>query len=162
MRVTMRPPSDLDLRWLEAEVERAAEVTLKGCAMAVANDAKASVARGPKTGRVYTTRFARNRTTGAIFPTEDRVPHQASAAGQPPATDTGKLVGSIVGDAKGLRGYVEARSVYAKWLEFGTRYMSARPFLLPAIERNRARCAALLRQAVQTAATRFAEKLRGG
>lgn len=150
----------MDLSWLEREVERAVEQTLAGCAMLVANDAKQSVARGPKTGRVYTTRFSRNRTTGRIFPTEARVPHQASAPGEPPATDTGKLVGSIVSGAKGLSGFVEARSLYALHLEYGTRDMAARPFLVPAFERNRDRCGQLIRAAVSSAIARFQQKAR--
>jgi HK97 gp10 family phage protein len=160
MRVEIEPPADVDFTWLEAEVERAVEATLKGCAMVVANDAKQSVARGPKTGRIYTTRFATNRTTGGVFPTGERVPHQASAAGEPPATDTGKLVGSIVGDGKGLRAYVEARSVYAVWLEYGTRRIAARPFMVPAFERNRERCANLMRAAISSAVSRFQLKVR--
>ncbi len=160
MRVEIRPPQNLDLRLLEQEVERAVELTLKGVAQMIANDAKVSVARGPKTGRTYTTRFKTNKTTGRIFPTEDRVPHQASAPGEAPASDTGKLVGSIVGDAQGLKGYVEARSVYAIHLEYGTRAMAARPFMVPALERNRARAGALITAAVQTAMARFREKVR--
>lgn len=45
-----------------------------------------------KTGRIYTHRYARGRN-GGIFPTERRSkPHQASARGQYPASDTGNLV----------------------------------------------------------------------
>ncbi len=161
MRIEVRPPPSIDTRWLEQQVEQALALTLKGAAQLVANDAKQSVARGPKSGRIYTTRFKTNRQTGRIFPTEARVPHQASAPGQPPATDTGKLVSSIVADAKGLTAYVEARSTYAVHLEFGTRAMAARPFLHPAVERNRERIGAMMRAAVATAFARFQEKPRG-
>lgn len=159
MRLEIRPPADIDLRFLEAEVERAIEATLKGAAQIVANDAKQSVARGPKTGRIYTTRFVR-LPNGRVIPTEPRVPHQASAPGEAPATDTGKLVSSIVADAKGQSAWVEARSQYALWLEYGTRYMLPRPFLLPAFERNRERCAQLLRAAASSAVARFVQKGR--
>lgn len=161
MRVEVRVPPDIDTRWLEREVERALELTMKGAVQLVANDAKQAVARGPKTGRTYTTRFKTNRNTGRIFPTEARVPHTASAPGEAPATDTGKLVGSIVADAKGLKAFVEARSEYAIHLEYGTRNMAARPFLFPAVERNRDRIAQLLRAAVNSAMARFMEKARG-
>lgn len=160
MRIEIRPPADLDLRMLEQQVQRAVEATMKGAAQLVANDAKVRVARGPKTGRVYTTRFLTNRTTGRIFPSEPRVPHQASAPGEAPATDTGKLAGSIVAGAKGLTATVEARSVYAIHLEYGTRRMAARPFLVPAFEANRQRAGDLIRAAVQSAMTQFAEKRR--
>lgn len=163
MRIEIRPPEDMNLNWLEGEVRKAVEATLKGAAQMVANDAKQRVARGPKTGRVYTTRFATNRSTGGIFPTEQRVPHQASAPGEAPATDTGKLVSSIVSDAQGLTAYVEARSVYAVWLEYGTRpgrphSIAPRPFMVPAFEANRQRVGDLIRAAVSSAMQQFAAK----
>ena len=158
MRIEITPPPDLDLRFLEAEVKRALEATMKGAAMLVANDAKQRIARGAKSGRIYTTRFATNKSTGGIFPTEARVPHQASAPGEAPATDTGKLISSIVADAQGTKAWVEARSAYAVHLEYGTRRMQARPFMMPAFEAQRARIGDLIRGAVTTAMTRFAEK----
>lgn len=158
MRIAIEPPADVNLAWLEQEVRRAVEMTLKGAAQLVANDAKRAVARGPKTGRIYTTRFLTNRQTGRIFPTESRVPHQASAPGEAPATDTGKLLSSIVSDAQGLKAWVEARSAYAVHLEHGTRHMAARPFMLPAIEANRARVGDLIRAAVSSAMQQFAAK----
>lgn len=39
--------------------------------------------------------------------------------------------------ANGLSGAVLAGTSYAVYLEFGTRYMRARPFLFPAYEKNR-------------------------
>ena len=159
MKVVINPGGGLDHVAISAAVEKALEASLKGGAMLIANDMKTSVARGPKTGRIYTTRFRRNRTTGRIFPTEQRVPHQASAPGEAPATDTGKLVGSIVADGKGMAVYVEARSLYAVWLEYGTRYMAARPFFMPAIERNRERINELIRASVATAVAQF--RLKG-
>lgn len=162
MRIAIEPPADVNLAWLEQEVRRAVELTLKGAAQLVANDAKRAVARGPKTGRLYTTRFATNRQTGRIFPTEPRVPHRASAPGEAPATDTGKLLSSIVGDAQGLKAWVEARSVYAPWLEYGTRHMQARPFMLPAIEANRQRVGDLIRAAVSSAMSQWAQKAGRG
>ncbi|HRE45341.1 MAG TPA: hypothetical protein PKY87_15400, partial [Terricaulis sp.] len=52
------------------------------------------IAEGPKTGRVYTQRFAVNKH-GYIFAYGSRPPHQASAPGEYPASDTGTLMGSI-------------------------------------------------------------------
>lgn len=162
MRIEIQPPPDVNLAWLEQEVRRSVELTLKGAAMLVANEAKKLVARGPKTGRIYTTRFATNRATGRIFPTEPRVPHQASAPGEPPATDTGKLVSSIVSDAQGTKAWIEARSIYAPWLEYGTRHMVARPFMQPAIEANRQRVGDLIRAAVTSAMAQWQQKAGRG
>lgn len=44
-----------------------------------------------------------------------------------------------------LSAKVEAGTEYAVFLEFGTRYMAARPFLFPAYEKNRARFLQLLK-----------------
>ena len=80
-----------------------------------------AIQSGPKTGRVYTRRGKR---------------HQASAPGEAPATDTGSLVGSLAiePDPDGLGTKVVARSIYAAWLEFGTRRVAARPFFARSFE----------------------------
>lgn len=157
MRVRINVPQ-IDTARLDAEMQRALEPTMMGAAKLVENDAKASIASGPKTGRIYTTRFMTSRATGRIFPTEQRVPHQASAPGEAPATDEGKLVGSIFGGARGLVAWVEVRSHYGRWLEFGTRRIQPRPFLIPAVERNRARIVAMVQAALVSGASRFARK----
>ncbi len=57
--------------------------------------------------------------------------HQASAPGEPPASDTGALARSI--KVKYDRGAgtasVVAYAPYAYWLEFGTTKMAPRPFM---------------------------------
>lgn len=64
--------------------------------------------------------------------------HIASAPGQPPNTDTGRLAGSIRAVMSGTpTAYVDALADYAVHLEFGTRKMSARPFMTPAVEAER-------------------------
>ena len=65
--------------------------------------------------------------------------HTASAAGNPPNSDTGYLAANIhmVLDADGLGGSVESRADYSQDLEFGTSKMQARPFLQPALEENK-------------------------
>lgn len=161
MRIEIKPPADINLNWLEARVRQAVEATMLGAAQVVANEAKKSIARGPKTGRVYTTRFKTNTQTGKIFPTEKRVPHQSSAPGEPPATDTGKLVSSIVASSDGVRGIVEARAAYAVHLEYGTRSMAARPFLMRAFEGSQDRIGVLVRAAVSSALSQYSPKRRG-
>lgn len=58
-----------------------------------------------------------------------------SHPGDPPNTDTGRLVQSIQMAFKngGLIGRVGSNLRYAAWLEFGTKRMQARPWLQPAI-----------------------------
>lgn len=159
MRVQINLPERLDLSRLTAEMETALEQTLMGASKIIENDAKASIATGPKSGRIYTTYWRTNRRTMLPFPTaEQRVPHRASAPGEAPATDTGRLIGSIFGGARKLNAWVEVRSHYGRWLEFGTRRIQARPFLIPAVERNRARITAMLQAAISTGASRFARK----
>ena len=75
----------------------------------VEGTAKSSIVSGSPSGRTY--------TRGSIS-------HTASAAGQPPASDIGQIVAS---------------APYAKPLEFGTTQMSARPFMQPALNKNRAK-----------------------
>jgi HK97 gp10 family phage protein len=79
-----------------------------------------SIQSGAKTGRVYQRR-------GVV--------HQASAPGQPPASDTGRLVNSIVTsyDIEQLSGTVQAGTEYAPYLEYGTAKMAPRPFMRPAL-----------------------------
>jgi HK97 gp10 family phage protein len=61
--------------------------------------------------------------------------HRASAPGQPPAEDSGKLYRDIkVTRLKSGHYRVRFGASYAGYLEFGTRNMSARPFVLPSIQ----------------------------
>jgi hypothetical protein len=64
--------------------------------------------------------------------------HRASAPGDYPATDTGRLVSSvrmILPTASSVAGEVGTSVKYGAWLEFGTSRMAARPWLLPSFER---------------------------
>lgn len=64
-------------------------------------------------------------------------PHRASAAGEPPASDTGFLLNSIthqMGVDEKVYATVGSSLKYAIWLELGTKYMAPRPFLRPALD----------------------------
>lgn len=64
--------------------------------------------------------------------------HRASSPGDYPATDTGRLAGSVsmvLPSASSLIGEVGTNLPYGAWLEFGTSRMAARPWLLPSFER---------------------------
>lgn len=62
-----------------------------------------------------------------------------SAAGDPPASDTGFLANQIVLkiDANGLGADIISNANYSEALEFGTLTMAARPFMQPALEQAR-------------------------
>lgn len=128
----------------------AIENGMRGALAIVVADAKRSVARGPKTGRIYT---------------RGNISHQASAPGEPPATDTGRLLNAIAGDLETsdkqngfVRGFIRAATEYAGYLELGTRRILPRPFLVPAIERNRAAIQAFMANAVRTGVARFRQR----
>ena len=117
---------------LEKRIVTNPEKHLKGLVarstLIVEGHAKQSIASGSPSGRTY--------TRGGIS-------HTASAAGQPPATDTGFLVSNITSRVKTegneVIGQIIASAPYAKPLEFGTTNMSARPFMQPALNKNRAK-----------------------
>ena len=81
--------------------------------------------------------------------------HTASAPNQPPATDTGELkrgIGFTVEKKHGgALGKVFSNAQYSQALEFGTKAMLAlggpRPFMQPALERNRRKIYAIFRKA---------------
>lgn len=77
----------------------------------------------PKTGRIY-------RRRGVV--------HQASAPGQPPASDTGALIASSSTsyqlDFDAARGRANWSAQYAIMLELGTGKMEPRPFARPAVD----------------------------
>ena len=62
--------------------------------------------------------------------------HTTSKEGDAPNTDTGRLVQSVQVDIKPIGIFVGSSLNYAGWLEDGTRKMAARPWLIPAMERN--------------------------
>lgn len=99
------------------------EAVRRGAVM-IMNDSTRSIAQGVHTGKTY----KRGNKT-----------HKASAPGEAPATDTGTLVKSIQ-SLKSIYGdgwLVGSNLDYARFLEFGTKNMGARPWLIPALEKNR-------------------------
>jgi HK97 gp10 family phage protein len=107
-------------------------------AQQIRTEAIKSIQNGQKTGRLY-----KRRT----------VSHRASAPGEAPASDTGRLVNSITafnnggGEAMTIAG--RGTVIYAAMLEFGTSKMGARPFMLPALEKSKAWITARLQDALR-------------
>lgn len=92
---------------------------------------------GPKTGAIYTTFFFTVGAGGSriVVPYGNRPPHQASAPGEAPASDTGHLVNNrtVKVDVAALRATLTFHAAYALYLEFGTDRMEPRPFARPAL-----------------------------
>lgn len=104
-------------------------------------------------GRVYTTYFYTD-PAGNVRPVGRRAkPHRASAPGDPPAPDTGALLGSIftVQSNGGLTRRVGVRQRYGVYLEFGTTRMQKRPFMKPAFEQAKGGMLRLIRQQIREA-----------
>lgn len=69
------------------------------------------------------------------------VTHRASAPGDPPATDLGRLraatTSQLAVDERGLHARIGSNYPVQLFLELGTRKMAARPHLRPALEAAR-------------------------
>jgi len=152
--------------------DKAADAEVNRARLAVETDAKRFIAKGPKTGWVYHRQFdgkwmvisrvgiIGNPQVVAIYRAEGKenmsAYHQASSPGQPPATDTGTLIASIESKMETYQltsshkasAVVWTENDYAKFLEFGTKKIEPRPFMTPALEKNRARFPKALGEAV--------------
>ena len=106
-------------------VRQAAMEAVYDGALSVEGEATRLIESGPKTGRVYQ---------------RNSVSHQASAPGEPPASDTGRLKQSstVETDTADLSATVTWRTLYAAMLEFGTTRMLPRPFARVALANKRA------------------------
>ena len=125
--------------------EKAAEDILLEGALKLQEEMRNSIQKGSKTGRRYK---------------HGTVTHQASAAGEAPASDTGTLAASIH-PRKGKKklqyfsGSNQGQGTkYAKSLEFGTRNIAPRPFVKPAFDKWHDKIKKALKRAIQNAAKR--------
>lgn len=109
------------LRKLGQDIEAKLQDEAARAAIETANNARTAVSK-PGQGQVYE-KYIPRRT------------HRASAPGQPPATDTGRLIASIQTAKAGTGWIVGSRVRYSLFLEFGTRTMSERPFFRPALKK---------------------------
>ena len=85
--------------------------------------------------------YQRSRPTGIVYrKSSPSRTHKASAPGEPPATDTGRLASSVQYKKAG-RGSAEVDSQveYGPMLEFGTLTIAKRPAWVPAVEGMRKR-----------------------
>jgi HK97 gp10 family phage protein len=147
-------------RKLGKEGRQEAQTAIEESLQSVRTTAVNSIQRGTKSGRTYTNTFA--RINGQLIITGERVDapnlsasHTASAPGEAPATDTGTLVSSIKVSTGRMSGEVGSKLPYAFFLEYGTLYMDARPFLRPALEANQQYIIDALTRGLQRAIARF-------
>lgn len=113
---------------------------LKASGEKVRGEAIQSILGGGKTGKLY--------KRGGKF-------HTASAAGEAPANDSGRLAGSIHTVKSGNEALIIAgrgQVKYARMLEYGTKNMAERPFMYPALEKSKAWIIKRLNDAVVRAA----------
>lgn len=106
------------------EVKREVSQAVARSTLSVHSRAVKRIQNGPASGIVYDL-YDPKRT------------HQASAPGQPPMSDTGRLASSMKWHLYPYEGNVFSPVEYAFWLEFGTSRMAARPFLFPSVEEER-------------------------
>lgn len=105
-------------KWRGNEVQKLAELEMakriQACAILLTNDIKASISLPSNHGAT------------------------PSAPGEPPHKDTGRLRASIAWffDPKALTARVGTNLLVGKWLELGTRFMAARPYIRAAWYRN--------------------------
>jgi len=114
------------------------EYVTRGTLM-VQNTAKESIMKGG-TGRMYEKY-------------EPRRSHRASAPNQPPASDTGFLVSNITMDVDvkadgSVVGQIISSAPYSKHLEYGTTNMTERPFMQPALQKNKRKIQAMFKKGI--------------
>lgn len=147
MTVTMRLEGaerlERALRDLNEEAQEEVDRAIAATGLSLRGEIVKKYQRGPATGEVYE-KYNPRRT------------HQASAPGEAPATDTGRLANSVVFDnlpAEPLAVEVVTDVQYGPWLEFGTRHIAPRPNWVPSIQEEtpkyRRRLEAALRRAMR-------------
>lgn len=126
------------LTGVEPKVRAGAIDGLNAIGLAMLNTAKSKIQRGSKSGKVY-----RKYNPSRI--------HQSSAPGQSPAADTGGLVNSGFHEMEEstLTVNIGFAKFYAAFLEYGTRMMAKRPFLLPTVEEWRSKIAGVIKAAIK-------------
>lgn len=149
---------DVDIVGLKALTDRLialgadADDVIEGAIFDLANETRnlavAGISGGEKTGTTYYRipgeKYMTIRAGSTDGPPVAFIPgggahnlspkHTASAPGQYPATDTGRLVGSVKAIISGTTAIVGTDVKYGAWLELGTSSMAARPWLLPSFK----------------------------
>lgn len=115
---------DKDLKLFKEHSYRFAsslDALIKRIAIEIRNTAVTNIQHGTRHGKIYKRRS---------------ISHQASAPGEWPKSDTGRLAASIRTDFKFLEAEIGSDVNYSQYLETGTRYMKARPWLQRSFDIN--------------------------
>ena len=131
------------LKNFDALATKEVQAVIDSTAQNIRTTAIRSIKNSPANGRVYS---------------RGNIHHTASSAGNPPKTDTGRLVANINATVGELEAEVGAYINYAPHLEFGTRNMGARPFLFPAFEQNKKGFFSKMTKVIQDAIARSKKK----
>ena len=119
-----------------AKLQREAKRLVRDTGARIKQTAIDSIEEGDKSGRIYLKGKAPKMGKRGKKLKDRRKEHIASAPGEPPATDSGQLVGSIDYEMTGEASAVVGTNVeHGMHTEFGTsRGMAPRPWLGPAFE----------------------------
>lgn len=123
-----------NLAAIESQIEREIAKAKIGAGKLVEGEARRSIQTRSDSGRTVKVR-------GGV--------HTISKEGDAPNTDTGTLQRSLQTEIKGSDVYVGTANDYAPHLEYGTKKMKPRPFLLPALRAKSSDILELLKGAVK-------------
>lgn len=119
---------------IESKIQREVVKAKIGAGKLVEGEARRSIQTPSDSGRTVKVR-------GGV--------HLISKEGEAPNTDTGALQRSLQTEVKGNDVYVGTANKYAPHLEYGTKNMKPRPFLLPALRAKSSDILELLKGAVK-------------
>lgn len=144
MSITLSVEGDKELaaalRRLDKNAQRYVDRAIDATGLELRGEIVKKYQRGPATGIVYE-KIKPRRT------------HQASAPGEAPATDTGRLANSVVTEKpRILEVDVLTEVKYGAWLEFGTRSIDPRPNWLPSVREAQPKYKRRLEAALRKAA----------
>ena len=129
-----------NLTGVSADIRKKMQQVIAYGINATRNTAVDNILRGAKSGETYV-KYNPRRT------------HQATASGQFPASDTGFLVSKITMNVRektdgSVVGQIISAAPYSAHLEYGTTNMTERPFMQPALEKNRRKIHSMFKKGV--------------
>lgn len=128
------------LRRLDADARKEVKKAVDATGLSLRGTIVKKYQRGPATGEVYQ-KYNPRRT------------HQASAPGEAPATDTGRLASSVtIEDTGPIEIEVGTEVEYGPYLEFGTRDIDPRPNWVPSVQEEEPKYVRRVEAAIRRAA----------